>query len=145
MTNAPAFRANRMIRFSHCDPAGIVYYPNYFDMFQALVEDWFNQSLEINYADYISRRRLGLPTVKVECEFLIPSKIGEVVTLELHVKRIGRSSITLTIDGKKGEELRARAHIVLVTTSLETHRSIPIPEDLADKLKHYKEVTNGEN
>lgn len=145
MTNVPAFQANRMIRFSHCDPAGIVYYPNYFDMFQALVEDWFNKSLEINYADYISRRRLGLPTVKVECEFLIPSKIGETITLALHVTRIGRSSIALTIDGVKGEELRARAHIVLVTTSLETHRSIPIPDDLREKLKHYQHLTDGEN
>ncbi len=28
-----AFTRSVPIRFSHCDPAGIVYFPHYFDMF----------------------------------------------------------------------------------------------------------------
>ena len=31
------------IRFSHCDPAGIVFFPQYLVMTNALVEDWFNE------------------------------------------------------------------------------------------------------
>jgi 4-hydroxybenzoyl-CoA thioesterase len=34
-----AFTRTVAIRFSHCDPAGIVYFPNYFDMFNGLIED----------------------------------------------------------------------------------------------------------
>ena len=29
------------IRFRHCDAAGIVFYPRYFEMMNDLVEDWF--------------------------------------------------------------------------------------------------------
>ena len=44
------FYSDMLVRFSHCDPAGIVFYPQYFIMFNGLVEDWFNQGLGLNYA-----------------------------------------------------------------------------------------------
>ena len=34
------FERERLVRFSDCDPAGIVFYPQYFVMFNGLVEDW---------------------------------------------------------------------------------------------------------
>lgn len=144
MIHPKAFCLNQIIRFFHCDPAGIVYYPNYFDMIQSLMEDWFTQSLRIDYADYISNRRLGLPTVKIECEFMAPSKIGETITLVPHVTKIGRSSLALRIDALAGEQLRLRAHIVVVTTSLENNRAIPIPPDLREKLVDYQQQTQEE-
>ncbi len=49
------------IRFSHCDPAGIVFFPQYLVMTNALVEDWFNEGLQIDYAQMIAQRRIGLP------------------------------------------------------------------------------------
>ena len=52
------------IRFAHCDPAGIVYFPQYLVMTNALVEDWFTERLAIDYAHMIETRRVGLPIVK---------------------------------------------------------------------------------
>ena len=40
-----AFTRTVSIRFSHCDPAGIVYFPHYFDMFNGLIEDWYTEQL----------------------------------------------------------------------------------------------------
>lgn len=37
------FSRARLIRFSDSDPAGVVFYPQYFVMFNGLVEDWFNE------------------------------------------------------------------------------------------------------
>jgi hypothetical protein len=34
------------------DPAGIVFYPQYFILFHELLEDWFNRGLEVDYADF---------------------------------------------------------------------------------------------
>jgi len=49
-----AFTRTVPIRFSHCDPAGIVYFPHYFDMFNGLIEDWYTrmrrERLEIGFA-----------------------------------------------------------------------------------------------
>ena len=33
------------IRFTHTDPAGYVFFPRYFDMLQAVAEEWFENSL----------------------------------------------------------------------------------------------------
>lgn len=122
------------IRFSHCDPAGIVFFPQYLVLTNALVEDWFNDCLKIDYAHMIEQRRVGLPIVKLECEFSRPSKMGETATLALSLAAIGRRSIRIEIVGRCGDEIRFRANQVLVTTSLEAGTSIDIPDDIASAL-----------
>lgn len=122
------------IRFAHCDPAGIVFFPQYLVLTNALVEDWFTERLRIDYAHMIDRRRIGLPIVKLNCEFSRPSRMGETVTLSLGVAAIGRRSIRIDIVGHCEGEVRFRAHQVLVTTSLDTGQSIDIPDDIATAL-----------
>lgn len=122
------------IRFSHCDPAGIVFFPQYLVMTNALVEDWFNEGLQIDYAQMIAQRRIGLPIVKLDCEFSRPSQMGETIMLTLSVSAIGRRSISIDILGHCNGEVRFRAKQVLVTTSLESGRSIDIPTDIATAL-----------
>lgn len=129
-----------MIRFSQCDPAGIVFYPQYFVMFNALVEDWVSDGLGVNYYELIGTRRVGLPTVKLEAEFKSVSRMGDEVTLCLNVSRLGERSMTLDLScvGKEGD-LRMRVSQVLVTTSLESHKAIAIPEDLRKAIELHTE------
>jgi len=54
------WRKQMMIRFSHCDPAGIVYFANYFDIANGIVEDWFGAALALRYHEFIGPRRTGL-------------------------------------------------------------------------------------
>lgn len=124
------FYSDMLVRFSHCDPAGIVFYPQYFIMFNGLVEDWFNQGLGVNYARYITEHRLGFPIVKLECDFVAPSKIGEVITLGLRLERLGKSSMEIAVDCRYAQEERLRAKFVLVAMNLDRQRAQPLPEDL---------------
>ena len=127
----PLFRRERLIRFSDCDPAGIVFYPQYFVMFNGLVEDWINEGLEIGYTALVIGRGVGLPTVHLEADFTAVSRMGDDVVLELAVEHLGTRSITLAlrcVDAGGGVRMAMRQVIVL--TSLETHRAIPIPDDL---------------
>jgi 4-hydroxybenzoyl-CoA thioesterase len=135
---ATVFERPTRIRFAHCDPAGIVFFPQYFVMTNALVEDWFTEGLGVDYADYIGRRRLGLPIVKLDCEFVAPSRIGETLTLSLSVRAIGRSSIRLSIAGQACGEMRLRCEQVLVATSLDTHRAVALPDDVLVGLQRYR-------
>jgi 4-hydroxybenzoyl-CoA thioesterase len=136
---AAAFSVDMPIRFSHSDPAGIVYYPNYFDMFNAVIEDWFAGPLRVDYAAQILKSRLGFPTVHAECDFFVPSRMGERLTLTLLVRAIGRSSMRLEIVGHVGAQERLRARLVLVVISLDTNRSIAIPEDLRTRFAAYQQ------
>ena len=136
MPNAP-FTGDKLIRFHHCDPAGIVFYPQYFILFNELVEDWFNAGLGIDFATFHTRQRLGVPMAHLECDFLAPSKIGETLSLALAVKSIGRTSVTLEVDGSSDGEPRVRATLVVVLASMETHRPVPITPDLRTRLERF--------
>ena len=59
---AGAFTRSVSIRFSHCDPAGIVYFPHYFNMFNGLIEDWYTQELGYDYAELIMAISLASPS-----------------------------------------------------------------------------------
>lgn len=125
------FRRERQIRFSDCDPAGIVFYPQYFVMLNGLVEDWVDDALGIGYRNLVIERRVGMPTVRLEADFRAVSHMGDRVVLALAVERLGGRSITLKLRclGAEGDT-RMELRQVIVTTSLVTHRAIDIPPDL---------------
>ena len=132
MSQAPLHRFERplRIRFSHCDPAGIVFFPQYMVMFNGLLEDWFTDGLGVAYGALISTRRIGTPTVSLACDFSAISRMGDEVTLGLSVLRIGGASFRLSLGCRLGGEARVRMTQVLVTTDLDTHRPIAIPDDI---------------
>lgn len=125
------FRRERVIRFSDCDPAGIVFYPQYFVMFNGLLEDWISDGLAVDFGALILERRIGLPTVRLEIDFSAVSRMGDQVVLSLAVERVGDRSLTLALrcESKEGQ-LRMAARQVLVTTSLDTHQAVDIPTDV---------------
>ena len=133
----PWFESEKLIRFHHCDPAGIVFYPQYFVLFHELLEDWFDRGLGIDYAAFVTKERLGLPTAHIDCDFKVASKIGDLVQMRLAVTRIGNSSITLDVSVHSSGELRVSAHQVLVLISLEDGRVLPIPPDLRARVSRY--------
>lgn len=139
--NLLTFSRPHKIHFSECDPAGIVFYPQYFVMFNNLLERWFDELLPEGFAGYILDQRLGFPTVRLEAEFKAVSRMGDEVQLELQVERIGSKSVTLrqSCISNRGE-LRMQVIQTYVTTSLETHRAIAIPDALYSALTQQQPV-----
>ena len=125
---SPRFARKVSIRFAHCDPAGIIFFPQYLVLFNGLVEDWFNEALHVPYADMVAQHRTGLPIVHLECDFRAITKMGEMVEFGLSVAKLGTRSLTLKLDciGADGQ-LRVACEKVLVFTSLETHQAIAAP------------------
>ncbi|QDL56163.1 acyl-CoA thioesterase [Rhodoferax aquaticus] len=140
-TSGGLYSNSYAIRFSHCDPAGIVFYPQYFVLINGLVEDWFTLGLKINYADLIGQRKVGLPTVSLHCDFVAPSRMGEDVAFHLRTSRVGKRSITLDITATGLDGQRLKLQQTLVTTSLETHKSINIPTDVLNAITHWHNTT----
>lgn len=128
------FERQELVRFGHCDPAGIVFYPRYFEMLNALIEDWFTQGLGVDYAQLLGPRRVGLPTVQLNAEFLRISRMGDVLRQTIAIEKLGRSSLTLRVVFEGADGPRARFAPVLVCTSLQTHKAQPFPDDLRAAL-----------
>jgi 4-hydroxybenzoyl-CoA thioesterase len=135
-----AFTRSVPIRFSHCDPAGIVYFPHYFDMFNSLIEDWYGQELGYDYAELITGG-YGFPFVHIECDFKIPSRIGEVIDLTLLIEDVGRSSLAIAIVCHRDTVVRLRARMVTAMMSLETKKAVPMPQGLREAIETYRRRT----
>lgn len=139
-----AFTRSVPIRFSHCDAAGIVYFPHYFDMFNGLIEDWYKEELKHDYADLIMGGRYGFPFVHIECDFKIPSRMGEAIDLTLLVEHIGRSSLSIAVVCHRDGLERLRARMVTAMMSLDTRKPVPIPPALRDAMEEYRQRTAGD-
>jgi 4-hydroxybenzoyl-CoA thioesterase len=134
---AAPFRTQRLIRFSHCDPAGIVFFVNYFEMISGIVEDWFREAVHLPFQAMHLERRVGFPIVSTGCEFFRPCHLGDTLVLELTVARLGRSSIEFDIRGRvQGDEkFRARHKVAMV--SLDGFKSMAIPDEMRAKMLPY--------
>jgi 4-hydroxybenzoyl-CoA thioesterase len=131
------FSKERLIRFSHCDPAGIVYFVNFFDMVGGVVEDWFREAIGVPFQEMHLERRIGFPIVRTGCEFFRPAHLGDTLVLELGIARLGRSSIEFRVRGSVGgnEKFVARHKVALV--SLDSFRPLAIPDDMRVKMTPY--------
>jgi 4-hydroxybenzoyl-CoA thioesterase len=129
------YRKDIVVRFTDCDPAGMVFYPRYLEMFNDLVESWFREELNFSFNEMHTRRVWGLPTVHLEVDFVAPSIFGEVLSATLIVRSLGTSSISLDIslycrDGVA----RVRGKVVLVLIDRSVGRAIPIPEEVRARI-----------
>ena len=126
------------IRFGHCDPAGIVYHPQYFAILNYVMEDFFRDVLGITFND-VETVGVGLPVAGVRCDFAAPGRVGDVCTARLWAEHIGEKSIRFAITRHCGEELRLQCVETVVCVKLENGRlvSTPIPDELRAKLAPY--------
>jgi 4-hydroxybenzoyl-CoA thioesterase len=131
------FTTQRLIRFSHCDPAGIVFFVNFFEMISGIVEDWFREAVRLPFQEMHLERRVGFPVVNTGCEFFRPCHLGDTLTLELEILRLGRSSIEFGIRGRVGGDEKFRGRHKVAMVSLESFKSMPIPPDMLAKMRPY--------
>jgi 4-hydroxybenzoyl-CoA thioesterase len=86
-------RRSVTIEWRDCDPAGIVFYPRYFAMFDASTAALFASGLGLNKREMIERYGvIGFPMVETNTQFLKASRFGDVVAIESAATKIGRSS-----------------------------------------------------
>lgn len=132
-----AYRRLIRIEFNHCDPAGIVFYPRYFEMTNSVTENFFREEVGYPYARMMAEG-IGVPTARIETDFLAPSRLGEELTWELVVERLGQSSVTFRQTATCSGETRVRARLTLVWLSPDLRPS-PWPADVKARLAAHQE------
>jgi 4-hydroxybenzoyl-CoA thioesterase len=133
------FTRDLIIRFEHCDAAGLIFYPRFFGLVNETVEDWF-ASLGHTFKSLHVDNRKGVPTVRFECEFVGPVRIGDLMHQELGVDSIGNSSLNLKHIARIGERTVARFDQTIVFTDLATMKAEPWPADLRKGIAKFAEL-----
>jgi 4-hydroxybenzoyl-CoA thioesterase len=82
------------IEWGDCDPAGIVYYPRYFQMFDTSTAELFRAALDCTKLEMMRRFDFaGFPMVDTGARFSTPSRFGDEVTIESRIEhRLMRGS-----------------------------------------------------
>ncbi len=122
------------VLFQHCDPAGIVFYPRYFEMVNATVEEWFASRLGVSFGEIHGPMRRAVPTARFHVEFRAPSRLGDRLEFALAPRRLGRTSCELGLTVRCGGELRAEFLQTLVWIVQDAGRPEPWPEPLRDRI-----------
>jgi 4-hydroxybenzoyl-CoA thioesterase len=129
------------IEWGDCDPAGIVFFPNYLKYFDAATNTLFLTALGLNKYEMIRKYGItGIPVVDVGTRFFIPSVFGEVVTIESTVTEIKRSSFRMQHRLLKGRSLAVEGFEIRVWTGRDPEdpnkfKSRPIPDEVIAKLR----------
>lgn len=133
------FERKKLIRFHHCDPAGIVFYPQYLVLCNELVEDWFDDGIGVDFYELHGVMRRGIPMRHLEADFLAPSKHSDELSFSLWVERIGGTSMVLRIAAEKDGKVRFKAKQTVVWTDLEHVRPQPIEDAWRERFARYLE------
>jgi 4-hydroxybenzoyl-CoA thioesterase len=128
------FHYPQKILFQHCDPAGIVFYPRYYEMLNACIEAWFDEVLGYSFAKMHGADGRGVPTVWQNAEFHAPSRHGDALGFALRVTQVGTSSLDLEVQATCDKDQRAHFTCRLVFIRKDTGRSEPWPPELRQKL-----------
>ncbi len=125
------------IRFAHCDPAGIVFHPQYFTIFNGVVEDFFKEVVHIPFME-LFRHGVGMPVVGIRCDFVNPSRPGDECIAKLWIERLGSSSIRLAMTLECAGQLRLRMAETMVCVSVDgALQPTPVPEHLREAMMPY--------
>jgi len=125
------------IEWGDCDPAGIIFYPRYFEIFDASTAMLFEAALGMTKLEmFKSLPFSGFPLVRTHAKFIRPTRFGDDVTVESRIT-FGRTSFEvehkLSLDGTlcaEGEEKR-----VWVMRDAEGRlKSHPVPEAVREKF-----------
>ncbi|MGF7147640.1 4-hydroxybenzoyl-CoA thioesterase [Sphingomonas zeicaulis] len=124
------FHSQTIVRFAHVDPAGIVFYPRYFEMLNAAVEDMFAEQIGVDFATMHLDRKIGVPTVNLQVDFQSASRLGDVLDFAIEVEKVGGSSATLNVAVTCAGAPRLSLRVVLVCMDLVAGKSMPWPDDM---------------
>lgn len=132
------------VEWSHCDPAGIIFNPNYY----IWMDHGGHALLAAAGFDFFAAIRdesefLGCPLVASNMNFKRPIRYGDVIVLHSQVERFGNTSFVLKHEFWLGENCVADGNEVRVwgyRNELGALRAGPVPEHVKARLSVSKTV-----
>lgn len=128
------------VEWGDCDPAGIVYFPRFFEYFDACTNALF-EAAGFRKAEMLRQYGLvGIPLVEASGQFHAPASFGETVVVESRVVEWGTSSFRVEHKLFKGSVLSAegrekRVWTVRDPSSEKGMRGEAVPEEVKVRFR----------
>jgi acyl-CoA thioester hydrolase len=135
------YRIEEFVRWEDIDAAGIINYQAYLRFF-GLAEAELLRSAGLNFRFLFESLGIWLPRVRVECDFHLPVKLDELLTVEAYFSRIGRTSVRLDFEVRRKADpsrLVATGRYVLVCVRQKDFEPVPVPEEFRRRIERFHE------
>lgn len=131
----------KKIRIQHCDPGGVVFTPQYFNLFVEVIEDWFSEGLEYSFSELIVKDSSGIPAMKIEAKFHNPSYLGDDLEFSLVVEKIRDTTVLLKMIALSSDsQKRCSMKFLYGFSKLNFKKLSPWPKHLRLKMEEYRKV-----
>ncbi len=122
------------VRYSDCDPQGIVFNGNYGRYWDDAVSDWFEDA-GLGGPD-MGGTGLDVVAARMEIDFEAPAVMGDTLSTEVNVEKFGNTSMTLAISTYRLSDgtVVARGREVVVFLDRDTFNPVTIPEAIRNAL-----------
>jgi 4-hydroxybenzoyl-CoA thioesterase len=127
------------VEWGDCDPAGIVYFPRYFEYFDACTNALF-ESAGLPKPDLLRTYGIvGIPLVEAHARYIAPSSFGDALLVETRITEWKSSSFSVQHKLYRGEILAVEATEVRVWTARADSdpkhiESRPIPQEIIERF-----------
>jgi 4-hydroxybenzoyl-CoA thioesterase len=133
LTNTRSVR----IEWGDCDPAGIIFYPRYFEIFDASTAALFERALGMSkFAMLKALPFSGFPLLTTHAKFLKPTRFGDEVIVESSIG-FGRSSFTvehrISLDGALCAECQ-ETRVWVIRDGGGAIKPHPVPDEVRAKF-----------
>ena len=135
-----AFIKKEKVRFQHVDYAGIVFYPRFLEMLNCLVEDFYEEALNMPFKNI--HKTGGIPTVDLKVQFKKAARLGDELTKYFWIKNLGGSSMNCGFkfeheDGSICLEGEVSLVRVEFAEGRDEIKASPFPDGMREKLEEY--------
>jgi 4-hydroxybenzoyl-CoA thioesterase len=133
------FSTSRMINFGDCDPAQIVYYPRFFEMFDRNTENMF-RSHGVHWEKlHADGEFSGMPLLDVHANFKVRVPMGQTVEIQTWIDEFRGKTFVVRHELYNGDVLccenrELRAYVIFDSSTEAGVRAVPMPDALRAKL-----------
>jgi 4-hydroxybenzoyl-CoA thioesterase len=137
LTNTRTIR----VEWGDCDPAGIVFYPRYFEMFEICIHSLVERATGMTKFQLTQKYGfVGFPVVQARAQFMAPATYGDEVVADTTITEFRRSSFDVTHRVHNGEKLAVEGFETRVWVARHPNdpnriKAIPIPDEVIAKFK----------
>ncbi len=132
------YTRNRRLLWGDCDPAGVLYTPQAFQLGMEIIEHWLIELIGYDWIALQNNFGLDTPTVRLNSEFKHAVRAGDEVELRLKIEKLGGSSINYIVEAfNETGQLCFIIDQVSCFVGEESFKLVPIPDEFREKIAAY--------
>ena len=125
------------VRYSDCDPQGVVFNANYLTYFDIAITELWREALG-PYEQVMREHGVDMVVAEATVRYLAPIRFDAEVDLVPEVSHLGKTSIVTAIRIENGAETAAEGEVRHVFVSPDMSEKAPIPDGIRAALEPFR-------